>query len=60
MFVRKPLRRKDKYPSFSAKTFGSDHALELNESEFSKGCFWARVTGANFRAAVGGVKVWKV
>jgi hypothetical protein len=22
IFVRKPLRRKDKYPSFSAKTFG--------------------------------------
>ena len=44
MFVRKPLRRKDKYPSFSAKTFGSDHALQLNGSEFSKGCFWARLS----------------
>jgi hypothetical protein len=44
MFVRKPLRRKDKYPSFSAKTFASDHALEMNGSDFSKGCFWARLS----------------
>jgi hypothetical protein len=44
IIVRKSLRRKDKYPSFSAKTFGSNHALSLNRGDISKGCFWARLS----------------
>jgi hypothetical protein len=37
IFVHKPFRRKDKYPSFSAKTFGSNHALELEWKRHFKG-----------------------
>jgi hypothetical protein len=44
IFVRKPFRRKDKYPSFSAKALGSIDALELNGGDFSRHCFWARLS----------------